>query len=141
MKVKLIFLTLLILYSCSENDSDDTFINFKFNHKWNETTVNSDDFYSIQFQNNFGNMLSIDRLRYLISDIQITNSAGESYSLSDYNLLDLEENSSLSFESSQTVKSGLYTNISFIFGFRDEYNIDGAYTDLNTANWNVPMML
>ena len=116
MKIKLIFLTLLILYSCSENDSDYTFINFKFNHKWNETTVNSDDFYSIQFQNNFGNMLSIERLRYLISDIQITNSAGESYSLSDYNLLDLEENSSLSFESSQTVKSGLYTNISFIFG-------------------------
>ena len=141
MKGKLIFLTLLILYSCSENDSDDTFINFKFNHKWNETTVNSDDFYSIQFQNNFGNMLSIERLRYLISDIQITNSAGESYSLNEYNLLDLEENSSLSFESSQTVKIGLYSNISFVFGFRDEYNIDGAYTDLNTANWSVPMML
>ena len=86
-------------------------------------------------------MLSIERLRYLISDIQITNSVGESYSLNDYNLIDLEENSSLSFESSQAVKSGLYSNISFIFGFRDEYNIDGAYTDLNTASWNVPMIL
>ena len=57
--------------------------------------------------------MSIERLRYLISDIQITNSDGESYSLNEYNN-DLEENSSLSFESSQTVKSGLYSNISFV---------------------------
>ena len=141
MKTKLIFLTLLIMYSCSENDSDNTFINFKFDHKWNETTINSEDFYSIQFQNSFGNMLSIERLRYLISDIQITNNDGESYSLNEHNLIDLEDNSSLNFESSQTVKSGLYSNISFVFGFRDEYNIDGAYTDLNTASWNVPIIL
>ena len=39
------FLTLLILYSCSENDSDDTFINFKFDHKWNETNINSEYLY------------------------------------------------------------------------------------------------
>ena len=50
MKTKLMFLTLLILYSCSENDSDDTFINFKFDHKWNETTINSDDFIPFSFK-------------------------------------------------------------------------------------------
>ena len=50
MKTKLIFLTLLILYSCSENDSDDTFINFKFDHKWNETTINLDDFIPFSFK-------------------------------------------------------------------------------------------
>ena len=138
MKTKLMFLTLLILYSCSENDSDDTFINFKFDQNGMKQLLIQMIFIPFSFKIN-GNMLSIERLRYLISDIQITNSDGESYSLNEYNLIDLEDNSSLSFESSQTVKV-VYILI-FLFGFRDEYNIDGAYTDLNTASWNVPMIL
>ena len=40
-----------------------------------------------------------------------------------------------------TIEEGDYTGISFVFGFRDEDNITGAYTDLNALSWSWPEML
>ena len=146
MKFKLIILAFAFVFMACEKDNDDnisavTTVNFKFTHKWEETEVSNSDFNTINFTNAFGNELSIERLRYLISKIKLTKNTGEVITIDEYNLVDLEDANSLNFSTNQTVAVGSYSDISFVFGFTNEDNTDGNYADLNSATWNVPAML
>ncbi|MDA0316779.1 MAG: hypothetical protein O2906_06370 [Bacteroidetes bacterium] len=146
MKFKLIILAFAFVFMACEKDNDDnisavTTVNFKFTHKWEETEVSNSDFNTINFTNAFGNELSIERLRYLISKIKLTKNTGEVITIDEYNLVDLEDANSLNFSTNQTVAVGSYSDISFVFGFTNEDNTDVTYADLNSATWNVPVML
>jgi len=146
LKFNLIILAFTLVFVACEKDNDDnispvTAVNFKFMHKWEETEVSNSDFNSIQFTNAYGNELSIERLRYLISKIKLTKNTGEVITIDEYNLVDLEDANSLNFSTNQTVAVGSYSDISFVFGFTNEDNTDGTYADLNSATWNVPAML
>lgn len=146
MKFNLIILAFTLVFVACEKDNDDnispvTAVNFKFIHKWEETEVSNSDFNSIQFTNAYGNELSIEHLRYLISKIKLTKNTGEVITIDEYNLVDLEDANSLNFSTNQTVAVGSYSDISFVFGFTNEDNTDGTYADLNSATWNVPAML
>lgn len=146
MKFNLIILAFTLVFVACEKDNDDnispvTAVNFKFIHKWEETEVSNSDFNSIQFTNAYGNELSIERLRYLISKIKLTKNTGEVITIDEYYLVDLEDANSLNFSTNQTVAVGSYSDISFVFGFTNEDNTDGTYADLNSATWNVPAML
>ena len=146
MKFNLIILAFTLVFVACEKDNDDnispvTAVNFKFTHKWEETEVSNSDFNNIQFTNAYGNELSIERLRYLISKIKLTKNTGEVITIDEYNLVDLEDANSLNFSTNQTVAVGSYSDISFVFGFTNEDNTDGTYADLNSATWNVPAML
>jgi len=146
MKIRLMLAVFLFPFFGCESDNDDneiatTSVNFTFLHKWGETMVTNEDFNTIQFTNAFGNELSIERLRYLISKIKLTKSTGEVITLDEYTLVDLEDPSTLSFTTNQRVNIGAYSNVSLIFGFTNEDNNDGAYSDLNSASWNVPAMV
>jgi len=133
----------LILFSCSK-DKDDVvlgaLVTFNFFHSWDETSVTNSDFNTIKFANANGENLSIEKLRYLISKVTFTTSVGEQLVLSGYNLVDVTNNTNLSFTPIETIPFGNYTNVSFTFGFDNEAN-SGNYTDLNSASWNVPAML
>jgi hypothetical protein len=65
---------LVMLSNCSE-DSDiriePVSISLNFHHSWEETNIGSEDFGELKFTNENGDLLSIDRLRYLISEIII----------------------------------------------------------------------
>jgi hypothetical protein len=63
--------------SCSSDTDSDTVVNLRFIHEWNDAVVTADDFGTIQYVNAFGNQLSIERLRYLISDLTLTKTSGE----------------------------------------------------------------
>ena len=146
MKFNLTILTFALVFVACEKDNDDnispvTVVNFKFTHKWEETEVSNSDFNSIQFTNAYGNELSIERLRYLISKIKLTKNTGEVITIDEYNLVDLQDVNSLNFSTNQTVALGSYSDISFVFGFTNEDNTDGTYADLNSASWNVPAIL
>lgn len=146
MNFNLIFLALAVMFVGCEKDNDDDIsaistVNFKFTHKWNETEVLNTNFNTLQFTNAFGNELTIERLRYLISKIKLTKNTGEVITINEYTLVDLEDINSLSFSTNQAVALGHYSNISFVFGFTNEDNTDGTYTDLNSASWNIPALL
>ncbi len=136
---------LTIVFLSCESDQDDerssTAVQFRFEHHWDNIGVSNADFNSIKFTNAFGNNLSIERLRYLISRITFTKPSGESLVLDGYKLIDLSENESLQFTTETPIDLGTYTNVSFIFGFTNEDNTDGSYADLNSTSWNVPAML
>ncbi|KAA5820863.1 hypothetical protein FPF71_17135 [Algibacter amylolyticus] len=141
-RISLPLLFLLMLSSaCSNNDKVDlTHVTFNFNHNWDGTAVTNTDFNAIKFTNAYGNQLSIERLRYLISKITFHKSDGKIIVLEGYNLVDVTNNENLSFMPSTFVTTGEYSNISFTFGFNNEDNMNN-YTDLNTASWIVPDML
>ena len=142
MKIKCMILAVAFMCSsCSSETDSDTVVNLRFTHEWNNAVVTADDFGTIQYVNAFGNQLSIERLRYLISDLTITKPSGETIPLNNYHLIDLENENTLNLTSNQSVETGTYANVSFIFGFTNTANTDGAYPDLNSASWNVPPIL
>lgn len=146
MKKTLIILSTLLtlLMSCSDdntaNQSTQTNITFSFSHNWDGIPVTNADFNSLQFTNANGETLSIERLRYLVSDIVFTTSTNEVLSLDTYNLVDVTNGNNLSFSPTGLIPSGNYSNVSFTFGFNNEDNSEN-YLDLNSASFNVPDML
>ena len=146
---KIVFLLIvLITFSACNSDDDGNapqfLISVSHSHNWDGENVSSDDIGTTEFTNENGEVLKITRLRYLISKIILTNSTGDEISITgnnDYNLVDLSDNSTLNYATNIVVPPGTYTKISFVYGFNEEDNMDGAYEDLNTASWNWPVML
>jgi hypothetical protein len=133
MKNALIFLctSIFIFSSCSSEDENIN-ITLNFTHNWDGVTITSQDLDTLKFTNEHGEKLSIEKLRYLISNISLLG-------LKNYHLVNFSENSETSFNISNLTK-GAYA-LSFRFGFSDEDNIDGIYQDLNSVSFNVPEML
>lgn len=143
MKKKLIIILFIlgVFTNCSseENEISKTSVTIKFTHNWNGTPVTQLDFNDFKFTNDNGEKLSLERLRYLLSKITLTNSNNEKVELKNYQIINLEEATSLKFKTNNiTIKN---YKLSFTFGFSDTDNIDGIYQDLNTLNFNVPGML
>jgi len=133
-----------VLSSCSEDNDislEPVAITLNFSHSWNGTEITNADFNELKFTNENEQDLSIERLKYVISEVSLTHKSGVVTVLDGYNLVDLTNTEGLSFTTSKTILPGDYTSITFRFGFSNEYNIDGAYPDLNTANFNVPNAL
>ncbi|WP_248724813.1 MbnP family protein [Seonamhaeicola sp. ML3] len=142
MKKIALLLILLLLLSCSSDDESEAYtITLSFSHNWDGITVTSSDFNVIKFTNANGEELSIERLRYLISDLKLEKSSGETIIIDGYNLIDVTNGENLEFSPSTTIPKGTYSKVSFVFGFTNEKNSDGVYPDLNSASWNVPVML
>ena len=127
----LLLLALLLFYSCNKEEENRT-VTLTFTHNWNGTPVTSQDFNAFIFTTANGENISIERLRYLISNISLIS--GENHFL-----IDVGENSGNLIAISD-VYPGNY-KLKFTFGLSDAENTDGSYQDLNSANFNVPEML
>ncbi|MCC1483320.1 hypothetical protein J1C55_01845 [Winogradskyella sp. E313] len=142
----LLAFSILFIVACtsdSENiqNTDVTVLTtFNFTHDWDGALVTNSDFNNFQFTNQNGETISIERLRYLISDITFTNTDGETIELDTHNLVDLTNGNGLNFSPETKISTGNYTNVSFTFGFDNEDNSEN-YIDLNSASFNVPDML
>ena len=146
MKLNPIFLALalLMVFSCNTDEKNlthQTTINLKFIHNWDEIEITSSNFNTLNYTNAYGNIVSIERLRYLISDIELTKNNGQIITMDGYSLVDLSNENTLLHMPIDLIETGTYINISFTFGFTNEKNINGIYTDLNSKSWNVPSML
>ncbi|ARV07067.1 hypothetical protein BTO04_10365 [Polaribacter sp. SA4-10] len=124
-------ISIFMFSSCSSEDENIT-ITLNFTHNWDGTPITNQDFDTLKFTNKNGEKISIEKLRYLISNISLLG-------LKNYHLINFTENSGTSFNISN-LTNGTYT-LSFRFGFSDEDNIDGVYQDLNSVSFNVPGML
>lgn len=148
MKKKIIILLFAtaLFSSCGEDFDDNLFAkteantSFNFTHNWNDTEVTSADFDSIKYENQKGDSLSIERLRYIISDITFSREGEDDIVMDIYNLVDVTNNTNLTYNSEIKIPTGIYTNVSFTFGLDNEDNAEN-YLDLNTESFNVPVML
>jgi hypothetical protein len=124
-------LSIFILYSCSSED-DNINITFNFTHNWDGVAITDKDLNELKFTNANGEKISIENLRYLISNISLVDAK-------NYQLINFSKNTG-TFINVSNLTEGTYT-LSFRFGFSDEDNIDGEYQDLNSVSFNVPGML
>jgi len=93
------------------------------------------------YVNKRGQRFNISRLRYLISDVTFHRGDGSKFEIDGYHFVDVSDPSTATYTPSTKVPEGSYSSISFKFGFDSTDNQPNAYADLNTANWNWPMML
>jgi len=140
----IIVLSMVVFTSCVEEDVpglQNTSVSLNFKHDWDGANVSSANFNTIQYFNENNDELSIEKLRYLISDVTFHKTNGETIVIEGYNLVDVTNDENLTYELPVQIPIGTYSNVSFTFGFDNTDNIDGVYTDLNSASWNVPAML
>lgn len=133
----------VILFSgCSSSDDNQvvqTFPSFRFTHNWDGQNVTNADFDVIQFTTANGDNLSIERLRYVISDVTFTSPSNQVLVIDNFNLVDVTNNTDLVYPLVSAVPAGTY-NVSFTFGLDNEDNAEN-YAWLNSASFNVPEML
>ena len=144
MKMKILIIIVIIgLVSCSSDDekASDILISVTNSQNWDGENITASDLGTTEFINENGEILKIERLRYLISKVILTNSYGDEIEIGTYKLVDLADNNTLNYATNIVIPPGTYTGISFVYGFNEEDNIDQAYLDLNTASWNWPEML
>jgi hypothetical protein len=143
--IAILVLSTFVFTSCGSDDGANTLpttsVTFSFSHNWDNTEVTNADFNEIDYLTESNDELSIEKLRYLISKITFQKSTGETIVIDGYNLVDVTNNSNMTFVTSEELTVGTYSNVSFTFGFDNEDNIEGEYTDLNAASWGVPMMM
>ncbi|QTE21277.1 MbnP family protein [Polaribacter cellanae] len=130
----LLIVILMTFNNCKEIDCcvNPPFINLKFTHNWDGVPLTNLDFNKLKFTTENGEKVSIERLRYLISNINLTG-------FKNYILVNVGENSGTEI-SILDVKDGIY-DLTFRFGLSNEENIDGKYQFLNSVNFDVPTML
>ncbi len=145
--MKKLFITLLVslvFIACDSDDDNNTpadvAVNLKFSQNFNELQVTALNLSTTTYVNEMNQELNITRLRYLLSRLVLTNSNGETFSLSPYHLVDISRPETLTLNTNVTIPEGDY-NLSFVYGFNEEDNQDGAYNDLNAVSWNWPQML
>lgn len=141
-------ITLILLNACKTNDDDvccpqplNIQATFNFSHNWDGTSVSNTNFNTIQYTNANGEEMSIEKLRYLISNVTFHKSNGETIIINGYNLVDVTNNIDLMYAPNFDIPTGSYENVSFTFGFNNEDNYNNNYPDLNSASWNVPDMM
>jgi len=142
--IAIVLMSIIVLSACVEEDVpglQNTSVSLNFKHDWDGTNVSSTNFNTIQYFNENNDELSIEKLRYLISDVTFHKSNGQTIVVEGYNLVDVTNDENLAYVLPAQIPIGTYSNVSFTFGFDNTDNTDGAYTDLNSTSWNVPMML
>ncbi|WP_223032554.1 MbnP family protein [Hanstruepera marina] len=149
MKKILTILAIVFVFSACSEDHDDNItptpsqvnVSFNFTHDWDNTLINSSNLTTEIVTNEHGEEISMTRIRYLVSRLELVNNQGESYLFDGYKFTDLSDEASYNFTpDNNSIPPGTYT-LKFIWGFNETDNVDGAYADLNSASWNWPEML
>ena len=136
---KIIWFFVIIAFTSCKDDTDccvnlePVNVTLKFTHNWDGTPVTASDFNSFNYVTENGESVSMERLRYVVSNINLGSES------KPYQLVDLGINSGFEI-TFNNVAQGV-NNLNFTFGFSDADNIDGVYQDLNTVSFNVPGML
>ena len=149
MKKILTLLAISLTFIACTEDNDDNLtsgptsadVSFNFTHNWDATAINNLNLTTETVTNENGEVMSMARIRYLISRLELVNSNGQTYLFDGYKFIDLSDESTYNFTpTNKNIPTGTYT-LKFIWGFNEVDNIDGAYLDLNSASWNWPAML
>lgn len=132
---------LIAVSSCSSDEDisiKKVAVTLQFSHYWDETPISNEAYTSESFITQFGQTLSIERLRYLLSKIRVE----DHYFLTDgdsIHLINPIENKGLEISFPEVYIGS--RQIAFTFGLSNSDNLDGIYPSLNSANFNVPLAL
>ena len=141
-----IFLMLLaiVVASCKKSEDPEptpieyTRINIKMKHYVSDQLV---DFDNIQYTNAYGNVYSVSRLQYFISDFRLTHSDGTEIFIDEEHYVDGMVPGTHTFTPQFEIPAGDYSSVSFIFGLSEEKNKPGSYPNPPENNMEWPPAL
>ncbi|UAB81790.1 hypothetical protein INR76_03260 [Marixanthomonas sp. SCSIO 43207] len=146
-KVALLLAVAFTVLACKDVDENEVVktdydVQFNFTQNWDGQEINNADYQTTEYTNDKGDVLTISKLNYLISNVTFTSEGGQNIVIDGYNVMNAREGVNVQYNLDQKIPEGDYT-VSFTFGFNDEDNVDGIYPELNTQpwDWGVPMML
>ena len=124
----LISLICLFINSCQPTEENlETRIELSFSHHVNGSQLSTD---SMTHTNAAGEKFNVKTLDYLLSDITLHNEDGSSVLLKQMQYVNINEASSLYFES-DIIENGSYNALSFRFGLDTIKNISNNYVNEN----------
>lgn len=132
-----LLLLIFLLTACEKKECcvnfDPVTVTIKFSHNWDGIPINQSDFNNFKFTTENGELISIELLRYVVSNVSVGQTSKK------YQLINVGENTGSEIVLNQVPQGNNF--VKFTFGFTDADNIDGIYPDLNSTSFNVPMMM
>lgn len=134
----------VILASCSKNPDNVNMrpatadLEFSFSHFVGSQVV---DFNAIKFTNAYGNLYSIETLKYFISDISLQKADGGVIFIDDEHYVDATDDATLNYNPGIKIPTGDYIGISFIFGLSEEKNVSGRFVNPPESNMEWPLAM
>ncbi|MBI3236063.1 MAG: hypothetical protein HYZ42_18845 [Bacteroidetes bacterium] len=136
-----LFFLALGMVSCKPNKTSvgKGTLNFNIEHVFGSSPLELTN--NLKYKNAAGNSLKVSSLRYYLSNFVLVNNKGEEIKLNNYELIDIEKSSSLSFKY-DNILNGSYQKIRFYIGVDSLANSTGDHTGaLDPANgmdwgWN-----
>lgn len=137
-KIAVFFSFIVVFIACEQPTNccvnfEPVKVTLQFNHHWDGVPISASDFNQFKYTNLNGELIQIEKLRYLVSNIRVGSQE------KNYQLINIGENSGFQI-SFYDISQGS-TFVKFTFGFADADNVDGVYQDLNSVSFNVPAML
>ena len=129
--LSIIFLATILIFSSCKKDEDSTVDPpaqdnqvFQLSHFVGTDVL---EFTNIKYTNAFGNVYSVETLKYFISDITLEKADGTEFFIGEEHYVDGADSTTLAFNPVTTIPDGEYTSVSFIFGLSEEKNVNGRY--------------
>ena len=113
-----------------------TALALNFTHNFGGVKLDATNYSNYEFTTPNNYEISFSKVKYLISDIVLNKSDGESVELYDYLIVDLS-NSTTQITSTVSIEKGNYSSIEFTIGFNEQDN-QKSYSDLSQSYWNWP---
>ena len=111
-------------------------VSFTFTQNFNGVDLNTKD--TIRYENVAGNILSVRKLQYLISNIRMNDWEYNNYEINEYHLVDANDPTTSTFIASDSIKITDYQSLSLFLGFREDQNKTGEFPDLDNKGWGWP---
>lgn len=136
-------LAIIVLSSCSnKNDTDvyplDAQLTIYLEHVVGDEALSFDN---IKYKNSFGNIYSVARLQYFISDIVLHHQDGSIVYIDEEYYVDGRDASSMILMPTQKIPNGDYEKVDFIFGLTEDKNIAGRFPNPPENNMEWPPAL
>jgi hypothetical protein len=138
-----VLLILLTMSSCNKLEEPPLepvsgSIVFYFDHVVGDKSL---EYNKIDYTNAFGNLYSVETLKYFISDIVLKRKDGQEVYFDMEHYVDGLDKNTHVFKPGTTVPRGEYVSVSFIFGLSKEKNINGAFPNPpeNNMEWPIPL--
>ncbi len=127
--------------SCKKDDNKPPkeFTSYlRFNHEVDGLSVEYD---TLKYTNAYGNIFSIETIRYFISNIEFAKADGETIAIDEVIYVDPREPGYDLKKYDTEFPNGTYTELRFTFGLDSDMNKTGAFPDFpeTAMEWPIPM--
>lgn len=131
----------LLLSSCKKED-DNGPANVKLVIGLKHFVGNGEvEYDNIKYTNAFGNLYSVSRLQYFISDIRLERAGGAEVFIDEEFYVDGTIPNTMTLAPEESIPAGEYTSVSFIFGLNEEKNVAGRFPNPPENNMEWPPAL